>query len=240
MDLSLRTETWGQDDQSWLGSQHGTEAARSITLDVSKFTANTHYPSGYFPSGIPLGKVTATGLYGPYAPKTSEVQTVTITGGPTGGTFTLTWSGQTTAAIAYNASAAVVQAALEALSNIGVGDVTCTGGPLPGTAVTVTFGGTLAYTDVAAMTASGASLTGGSSPAVVIATGTAGGAEPSLGGLETLAGFLFCAVAAPTSNSTNTTIPAALLDHGKVVSAKLPFPVDSAGQVDVAGRIQFL
>ncbi|MFE5332946.1 hypothetical protein ACFRCG_41840 [Embleya sp. NPDC056575] len=240
MDLSLRTETWGQDDQSWLGSQHGTEAARSITLDVSKFTANTHYPNGYFLSGIPLGKVTATGLYGPYAPKTSEVQTVSITGGPTGGTFTLTYSGQTTAAIAYNASAAVVQAALEALSNIGVGDVVCTGGALPGTAVTVTFGGTLAYTDVAAMTANSGSLTGGTSPTVVIATPTAGGAEPSLGGLETLVGFLFCAVAAPSVYSTNTKIPAALLDHGKVVAAKLPVPVDSAGMTDVAGRIQFL
>jgi hypothetical protein len=39
------------------------------------------------------------------------------------GTFTLTFSGQTTSAIAWNASAATVQSALEALSNIGTGDV---------------------------------------------------------------------------------------------------------------------
>lgn len=105
---------------------------------------------------------------------TNEVQSVTITGTPTGGTFTLTYSGQTTAGIAFNAVAADVQTALIALSNLAPGDVVVTGGPGPGTAFTVTFGGTLAKTDVAAMTASAASLTGGTSPAVVIATPTPG------------------------------------------------------------------
>lgn len=67
MDLSLRTETFGADDQSWLGSTHGTQATESITLDVSAFTPATHYPAGYFKSGIPLGEITATpGKYGPY------------------------------------------------------------------------------------------------------------------------------------------------------------------------------
>jgi hypothetical protein len=37
-------------------------------------------------------------------PGTNEIQQVAITGGPTGGTFTLTYSGQTTGAIAYNAT----------------------------------------------------------------------------------------------------------------------------------------
>jgi fermentation-respiration switch protein FrsA (DUF1100 family) len=53
----------------------------------------------------------------------NEAQTVTVTGSPTGGTFTLTYSGQTTAAIAYNASALVVQQRLFALSNIEEGQV---------------------------------------------------------------------------------------------------------------------
>lgn len=66
MDLSLRSENFAQDDQSWLGSAHGTNAARTITLDTSAFTAGTHYPDGYFKSGIPLGRITATGKYGPY------------------------------------------------------------------------------------------------------------------------------------------------------------------------------
>lgn len=102
----------------------------------------------------------------------NEAQTVTITGTPTGGNFTLTWDGQTTGNIAYNATAADVQAALRALSNMPESGVTVTGGPGPGTAFTVTF------TDgknVSAMTASGAGLTGGTSPAVSIATATAGG-----------------------------------------------------------------
>lgn len=106
---------------------------------------------------------------------TSEVQTVTITGGPTGGTFTLTFGAATTAAIAYNAAASAVQSALEALSTIGAGNVACSGGPLPGTAVSVTFAGSLARQDVAQMTATG-SLTGGTTPAVAIATSTAGSA----------------------------------------------------------------
>ena len=47
--------------------------------------------------------------------KTDETQTVRVNNA-TGGTFTLTFDGQTTAPIAYNATAAAVQAALEALS----------------------------------------------------------------------------------------------------------------------------
>ena len=37
-----------------------------------------------------------------------EVQTVTLTGAPTGGTFTLTYGGQTTSGIAFDAAAATV------------------------------------------------------------------------------------------------------------------------------------
>ena len=55
---------------------------------------------------------------------TDEVENVALTGTVTGGTFTITYEGQTTIAIPYNASAGVVQADLMALSNIGSGDVT--------------------------------------------------------------------------------------------------------------------
>ncbi|GGQ81258.1 head decoration protein [Streptomyces flaveolus] len=66
MDLSLTTQTFGVDDQSWLGSEHGTQATEPVTLDTSTFTAGTHYPNGYFRSGIPLGQITAGGKFGPY------------------------------------------------------------------------------------------------------------------------------------------------------------------------------
>lgn len=106
---------------------------------------------------------------------TDEVQTVTVTGTPTGGTYTLTFSGQTTAGIAFNAAASAVQSALEALSNIAPGDVVCAGGPHPGTPITVTFGGAYDGTDVPQMTTSAAGLTGGTSPAVTVSTTTPGG-----------------------------------------------------------------
>lgn len=105
----------------------------------------------------------------------AEVQQVAITGGPTGGTFTLTFDGQTTAPIAYNAAASAVVTALNALSNINPGDVTATGGALPTTPVVVTFGGQYAGVNVPQMTGSATGLTGGTTPAVVVTTTTQGG-----------------------------------------------------------------
>lgn len=62
----LRTESFGSGDQSWLGSTHGIRNARTGIIDISAFTANTHYPDGYIPSGTPLALV--GGLYVPYDP----------------------------------------------------------------------------------------------------------------------------------------------------------------------------
>ncbi|QDT94158.1 hypothetical protein [Gimesia algae] len=77
---------------------------------------------------------------------TNEKQLVTMQGTITGGTFTLTFNGQTTDPIAYDASAATVQTELEALSNIEVGDVDVTG--VDGGPWTIEFKGNLADTDV--------------------------------------------------------------------------------------------
>lgn len=60
----LRSETIGAGDQSWLGSAHGIHNARTETIDISAFTANTHYPNGYIPSGTPVAIV--SGLAVPY------------------------------------------------------------------------------------------------------------------------------------------------------------------------------
>jgi hypothetical protein len=81
---------------------------------------------------------------------TNEVQSLIATGG-TAGDFTLNFDGQVTAAIAYNATAAQVQTALEALSNVNPGDIVAAGGPLPDSAVTLTFGGQYAATEVPAL-----------------------------------------------------------------------------------------
>jgi hypothetical protein len=114
---------------------------------------------------------------------TDEVQTVTITGSPTGGTFTLTYAGDTTDPIAYNATAAQVKSALAALDTLDAEDITVTGGPGPGTAWTVTFGGSDSDgVNVAQMTSAG-SFTGGSSPAVAVATTTAGDGAITVNGI---------------------------------------------------------
>lgn len=101
----------------------------------------------------------------------SEVQSVVATGA-TAGNFTLTFLGQTTGNIAWNAIAATVQTALQALPSIGSGNVTCAGGPLPATPVTITFAGSLAkVANLPLLVVGGTPLT--TAPAVISRT-TAG------------------------------------------------------------------
>ncbi|MEU9515913.1 hypothetical protein [Micromonospora sp. NPDC048169] len=63
MDISLTTETFGVDNQDWLASGEGTDRCQSITIDLTTFTAGTHYPNGYLPSGFALKKLSG-GKYG--------------------------------------------------------------------------------------------------------------------------------------------------------------------------------
>ncbi|MFF9787191.1 hypothetical protein [Streptomyces nigrescens] len=213
----------------WLMSMLGIEANQTITLDLTAFDETLHWseaskyqPERKLKSGIPLGKNTTSGLYEPYAAVTNEVQTVTVTGGPTGGTFTITWSGQTTAAIAYNATAAAVQTALEALSNIAPGDVTVTGNA--GGPWTLTWGGTQLGEDVAAPTTT-ESFTGGTTPDITVATTTAGGAATASDGTQLFAGFLFAEV---SFYPGSTKAGAPLMVHGQIDVAKLPVAFDPA------------
>jgi hypothetical protein len=89
-------------------------------------------------------------------------QLLTLSGGATGGDFTLAYRGASTAAIAYNASAATVQAALEALGTLGPGNVTASGSA--GGPWTVTPQGTISPDEFKShpMTANLTDLTGGS------------------------------------------------------------------------------
>lgn len=105
----------------------------------------------------------------------NEVQTVQIAGG-TGGTFTITFGGQTTAAIAHDASAATVEQALADLSNVNPGDIRVTkSGTTADHTYTLSFGGQLAREDVAQVTVDSTNVTG--TETVTVTTTTAGSAS---------------------------------------------------------------
>ena len=89
---------------------------------------------------------------------------LTITGSPTGGTFTITYNAHATGDIAYNATAAVVQAALVALDDFADGDIECVGGALPSATIQI-FVKNNDHTAASAFTGT-SSLTGGTTPAV--------------------------------------------------------------------------
>lgn len=78
-------------------------------------------------------------------PTVSEVQQ--IQSDEASGTVQLTFRGQQTAAIAFDAAASAVDTALEALSTIGTNEVFVSGGPLDENPVTVQFAGTLGSSD---------------------------------------------------------------------------------------------
>ncbi|NQV26179.1 MAG: hypothetical protein HQ518_17630, partial [Rhodopirellula sp.] len=106
----------------------------------------------------------------------NEVQTITVSGDPTGGTFRLSFDDPglgitgTSAAINYNANAAAVQAAITNGIPALAGLISVTGGDLPGLPISVQFIGAAADTNVAAFGLATSNLTGGTSPLVSLVT----------------------------------------------------------------------
>lgn len=119
---------------------------------------------------------------------TNAIQTITIGGTPTGGTFQLVFEGFVTAAITWTATDATlvanIDAALEALPNIGTAGVTTAAGTVSsgiGT-ITATFTGNRGLSVLSVMTAVNA-LTG-TSPTVVVATTTPGVGASARGAMK--------------------------------------------------------
>ncbi len=133
------------------------ESARMLSIQLA---ANTTYASGTV-----LGQIEGTGT------AVNEVQTLTATGTVSGGTYRLQIDGYTTSSLAYNASNATIQAALEALPNIGTGNIAVGGGAFPGTPATFTFQGSCAGLAFPVITVI-SSVTGGGS--IAMARTTAG------------------------------------------------------------------
>jgi YD repeat-containing protein len=152
---------------SYLANYYDIADRLTASVDVGTNGGSAYTRPGSVPSRSDTVLVTSDS----YA--ADAVQTVKLTGSPTGGTFTLTFGGQTTSNIAYNASASTVQSDLTALTSIGSGNAVVTSAVDGGWEVRLT--GTLGGLYQAQMTANGSGLTGGTSPAVSLATISLGG-----------------------------------------------------------------
>jgi hypothetical protein len=98
--------------------------------------------------------------------KANEVESIKVNA--TGGTFTITYAGETTEPIPWNATAGEVQAALVALAAVEPGDITVLGGPGGTHPYTLLFGGKLAGQAITPVTTDRSGLTGGKKLASVV------------------------------------------------------------------------
>jgi hypothetical protein len=124
----------------------GSRASLSTIQPANSLLTNGGFETNTAVSTLPDGWILSVGTPGTQASLTAiEVQTLTISGTPTSGVYYLSFTNpsgieQTTGPIPFGASAATVQAALQALS--GLGSVTVTGsGTSPNFTFTVTFNG---------------------------------------------------------------------------------------------------
>lgn len=154
------------------------------------------------------------------APLANAVQSLTINA--TGGTFTITYSAQTTAAIAWNATPAAVQSALWLISSINPGNVIVTGTPATATSVgtyTLTFSGVLSGQAITTVTTTATSLTGGAGTATPAAV-TAGSPSQLIGYSTDVTSSAWAANQPKTfvlaNASTGYTIPYTVPDDGIV------------------------
>lgn len=156
-----------------------SDITRSLVIGVSVSKA---YAAGqYIVYAKPGASLTVSGLtkgiqyYLDHG--TDEVQTLTITGTPTGGTFSLSYNGTVVAsAIAYNATGATLQTALEAY--FGVGNITVSGSA--GGPYTVTFKNLYGAMDAVLLVLSTNAFTGGTTPNMTIVETTPGASTGNL------------------------------------------------------------
>jgi hypothetical protein len=195
----------GESTWVWVPLSSSPDAAKSFTVEQGGGPRAHRVPYVMVPDlslkfgrkacsldGAVFGQALTDGIY----MSTSELVTLTKGGTWSAGTFTLTYGGQTTTALAFNATAAAIQAALEALSSIGPGNVVCAGGPISTTAVTVQFTGALGALDAGAITYDIALVTG-SSPTLTV-TVTTPGVAPTTIPLIPLAGTHWTVAVADT------------------------------------------
>lgn len=195
-----------------LASEHGMVKSVGITIDSTSVVADAN-GNKIVPNGQVLAYVAATKKYVPYTGSSpegdapaNEVQSIDL-GAASAGTIVITFDGQSTDPIDFDATAAAVELALEALPNIAPGDVTVTGGDLPAE-VTLTFGGSYANQNVPVVTVVGTGLTGGT---ITVATDTPGVSGTTAKGILVNGGV----------NLRDGDVITGMLVHGSVLEARL-------------------
>lgn len=142
----------------------------SRTPEEAKTTAVVLAPGTYVKGQVVAQRSSVT--------LTNDVQTITFTGTPTGGTFRLSFNGEVTAPITYSVTDATLQAnvaaALNALAGIGASGVGVVSSS-SGTVVAVTFSGAnVLGREMPLLVFYQNSLTGGTAPTATVAHTTFG------------------------------------------------------------------
>jgi hypothetical protein len=155
----------------------------------------------------------------PHSVPTSEEQTITIEGSPTGGTFKLTFKGQTTGDLPYNASAETVQHALQNLPGEPKLSVEgAAGGPY-----TISWGGSDGEKDQPQIEADASGLTPSGSSITVASTQQGGEAYDTHYHFEyTTTDFTGCGTPANPSCLTTPSVDLGSGDTFQGVGADLP------------------
>ena len=190
----------------------------------------------------------------------NDVQTLSVAGTPTGGSFILLFNGDTLGPIAYNANAAAIQALIDAHPQLGTVNgtqqVIVTGGALPGTPIVFTFSGsTVASFWQPLFTVFSNSLTGGTNPAPSVAHTTPGRAaggqwgkyDPTASdGMEKMRAFLKNACTVDINGMIHYG-PSNARDSGRAYTADVYIKgyfrtaditgIDAAGIADIGARI---
>lgn len=201
----VNAPTAGVYDHEFVHSMSGNDDPHSFSFEIGDAATRAHQVIYALLNSFNLGGSSkqVPSMGGSYIAKgfsdgitmtagANEVQTLTIAGSPTGGTYRLRYKGKETTDLAYNAAAAAIQSALQALTTVGSGNLLVSGsGPY-----TITAAGTLAGQELELIQVVRAAFTGGTTPSASVAKTTRGGytlldVVPILGNPEVFAASSF-------------------------------------------------